>query len=324
MSSRSSSSLGPDEARGDRRRPVEVEEPRDAAGAVADVGADEGVAGGVAEDVRAVGAGEGDDVARAVVPHEGMAGDEGERPLLGPPLGQEPAQRLGGENVEGPCGLADRHISLEVEARETGHRPEGVPETGPFLLPRHDDREADLGRPFRHEGLRRIEREDGELAPAPAAHQPLLDEAVAGVVAGIALVRQDIEEPTQAEAQFGVDLDPAPVASLVPAVGAPRAAADEAGLETLARRKLHARDRARAGRLEAGLDHRLQAARGDEEPVAEAAVATGEVALPRQQRLQPRALALELLDLVDGDLDDEEEPGLPPQLQRLAGALAHE
>src|SRR5690606_19280661 len=160
-----------------------------------DVGADHLEAETVVDDVAAVGLREVDRLRRAL--GRGQLVALGERDRLGRvDLARE---QVGGDRVAGRAQidrqLGELEIPRKIGGRQAGQRSEHVAVEREALVPRKRELDAVIGRAFRQQRLRRIERIDGVLDPAAPLDQFLLEQHVVDVVPRVSLVAAEVPRP---------------------------------------------------------------------------------------------------------------------------------
>ena len=138
-----------------------------------------------------------------------------------PPV--EPAPRaLDARHRQGIDRVAHLRIALVAAGIESGERTEHLLLEARPLRPGERHVRRHHRRPLGDQRLRREQRIDRELLPAPAANQRVLEQHVVDVMAGIALVACEVEDAIEMDRQVGIHLDQTPVTALVPVVAAPR------------------------------------------------------------------------------------------------------
>ena len=144
-----------------------------------DIGLHHRLAEAVIDHIGAVMFGEGDRLLGAAARLQAVALAELDRLGAGDPA----FEQIAGDGEAGAAQLLDRVLQFEIGlgavARQAGERIEDAPLEFEPLVAREGELDAVIGRALGDEALRRIERVEHELGPAPPARQILLEQHVA-------------------------------------------------------------------------------------------------------------------------------------------------
>ena len=102
------------------------------------------------------------------------------------------------------------------------------------------------------------QRVEGELDPAPAPRELLLEQRIEDVMPRIAFVAAEVDGPADPDRKIGVDLDEAVGIALVPIVAAPALAGDELEVKRSSAGSAICSSVRRAAFGDGGAHHRLQ------------------------------------------------------------------